>query len=113
MNAWACVRSAVRALRANLLRGALTMLGIVIGVAAVIAMVARRQRRADPVAEQIRPLGANLSGPVGLTKGGRGAAWRWLAAVPDRIGCRCHCGRSARRFRRGPDRRRQRPSRAR
>jgi len=40
MTAWECLRSAIRALRANLLRSALTMLGIVVGVAAVIAMVA-------------------------------------------------------------------------
>jgi len=60
MNAWACVRSAVRALRANLLRSALTMLGIVIGVAAVIAMVAVGSGAQTQVAEQIRSLGANL-----------------------------------------------------
>jgi putative ABC transport system permease protein len=60
MNVWACVRSAVRALRANLLRSALTMLGIVIGVAAVIAMVAVGSGAQTQVAEQIRSLGANL-----------------------------------------------------
>jgi putative ABC transport system permease protein len=60
MNAWECVRSAVRALRANLLRSALTMLGIVIGVAAVIAMVAIGSGAQTQVADQIRSLGANL-----------------------------------------------------
>jgi putative ABC transport system permease protein len=60
MSAWECVRSAVRALRANLLRSALTMLGIVIGVAAVIAMVAVGSGAQTRIAEQIRSLGANL-----------------------------------------------------
>jgi putative ABC transport system permease protein len=60
MNAWECMRSATRALRANLLRSALTMLGIVIGVAAVIAMVAVGSGAQTQVADQIRSLGANL-----------------------------------------------------
>jgi putative ABC transport system permease protein len=60
MNAWECLRSAVRALRANLLRSALTMLGIVIGVAAVIAMVAVGSGAQTQVADQIRSLGSNL-----------------------------------------------------
>jgi putative ABC transport system permease protein len=60
MTAWECMRSAVRALRANLLRSALTMLGIVIGVAAVIAMVAVGSGAQTQVADQIRSLGANL-----------------------------------------------------
>jgi putative ABC transport system permease protein len=54
------MRSAARALRANLLRSALTMLGIVVGVAAVIAMVAIGSGAQTRVAEQIRSFGANL-----------------------------------------------------
>jgi len=57
--AWASIRMALGALRAHLLRTALTMLGIIIGVGAVIAMVsvgAGAQRR---IAEQIRSLGSN------------------------------------------------------
>jgi putative ABC transport system permease protein len=79
MNAWACVRSAVRALRANLLRSALTMLGIVIGVAAVIAMVAIGSGAQTQVADQIRLLGANLllvqpgSGKEGAVRLGAGS----------------------------------------
>jgi putative ABC transport system permease protein len=60
MTAWECMRSAVRALRANLLRSTLTMLGIVIGVAAVIAMVGVGSGAQWQVADQIRSLGANL-----------------------------------------------------
>ncbi|MCL4402286.1 MAG: ABC transporter permease, partial [Acidobacteria bacterium] len=40
MKLLASMRIALRALRVNRLRSALTMLGIIIGVAAVIAMVA-------------------------------------------------------------------------
>ena len=59
MSVWECL-ARVRALRANLLRSVLTMLGIVIGVAAVIAMVAVGSGAQTLVAEQIRTLGANL-----------------------------------------------------
>jgi putative ABC transport system permease protein len=60
MNSWECMRSAIRALHANLLRSALTMLGIVIGVAAVIAMVAVGSGAQTQVADQIRSLGSNV-----------------------------------------------------
>ena len=40
MNYWQTVHIALRALRVNALRSALTMLGIVIGVGAVITMIA-------------------------------------------------------------------------
>jgi putative ABC transport system permease protein len=56
----AALRIALRALRVNLLRSALTMLGIVIGVAAVITMVAVGSGARQQVQEQIRSLGANL-----------------------------------------------------
>jgi len=51
---------ALRALRVNSLRSALTMLGIIIGVGAVIVMVAIGSGAHQRVAEQIRSLGANL-----------------------------------------------------
>jgi len=50
----------VRALRVNKLRSALTMLGIIIGVGAVIAMVAVGAGASARVAEQIQSLGSNL-----------------------------------------------------
>jgi putative ABC transport system permease protein len=53
-------RIALRALRVNKLRSALTMLGIVIGVGAVITMVAVGAGAQARVAEQIQSLGANL-----------------------------------------------------
>ncbi len=72
MNLWASVRIAVRALRVNRLRSALAMLGIVIGVGAVIAMVALGAGSQARVAETIQSLGSNiivvLSGAI--TSGG-------------------------------------------
>jgi putative ABC transport system permease protein len=54
------IMSALDALRLHKLRSALTMLGIVIGVAAVIAMVAIGGGAREQVVAQIRTLGANL-----------------------------------------------------
>ena len=51
---------AVRALRVNKLRSALTVLGIVVGVAAVICMVSVGAGAQAEVSEKIRTLGANL-----------------------------------------------------
>jgi len=53
-------RSALRSLRANALRSLLTALGIIIGVAAVIAMLAVGEGAKRTVAEQLRGLGTNL-----------------------------------------------------
>ncbi len=53
-------RVALRALRVNTLRSALTMLGIIIGVGAVIAMVSVGAGAQVRVAEQIQSLGSNL-----------------------------------------------------
>jgi putative ABC transport system permease protein len=53
-------RTALRALRANVLRSFLTMLGIIVGVASVITMVAVGAGAQTQVAEQIRSLGANV-----------------------------------------------------
>ena len=60
MNAWQSVRIAIRALRVNKLRSSLTMLGIIIGVGAVIAMVGVGAGAQARVAEQIQSLGSNL-----------------------------------------------------
>ena len=56
----AILRVALGALRVNKLRSALTMLGIIIGVAAVIVMIAIGNGAQARVEEQIRSLGANL-----------------------------------------------------
>jgi putative ABC transport system permease protein len=56
----AALRSAWRALTTNLLRSVLTMLGIIIGVAAVITMVAVGSGAQQRVEEQIKSLGSNI-----------------------------------------------------
>jgi len=60
MNVWASARIAITALRVNALRSGLTMLGIIIGVGAVITMVAVGAGAQARVAEQIQSLGSNL-----------------------------------------------------
>ena len=53
-------RTALRALRANLFRAILTLLGIVIGVASVIAMLAIGDGAKQKVIDQVSALGTNL-----------------------------------------------------
>ena len=60
MKFWMAVEIALTALRANRLRSALTMLGIVIGVAAVIAMVAVGSGATERIQQQIEAIGSNL-----------------------------------------------------
>ncbi len=60
MNVFQSARIATRALRVNKLRSVLTMLGIIIGVGAVIAMVGVGAGAQARVAEQINSLGSNL-----------------------------------------------------
>jgi putative ABC transport system permease protein len=60
MNFSSLLRIALRALAINKLRSALTMLGIVIGVGAVIVMIAVGAGAQKRVEEQIRALGSNL-----------------------------------------------------
>jgi putative ABC transport system permease protein len=54
------VRIAIRSLRTHRLRSALTMLGIVIGVAAVVVMHAAGVGAQEKIASQIRSMGASL-----------------------------------------------------
>jgi len=85
-SAWASARIAVRALRVNKLRSALTMLGIVIGVGAVITMVAVGAGAQARVAEQIQSLGSNmiivLSGSI-LSGGARMGSGSQLTITED------------------------------
>ncbi|HQY76700.1 MAG TPA: ABC transporter permease [Rhodoferax sp.] len=60
MNSLAALRSALQALAANTLRSMLTMLGIIIGVAAVITMVAVGNGATQRVQEQMKGLGSNI-----------------------------------------------------
>jgi putative ABC transport system permease protein len=54
------IRIALRALRVNRMRSALTMLGIIIGVAAVIAMVGVGAGATARIQQQIQSIGSNL-----------------------------------------------------
>jgi len=63
---------AVRALRVNKMRALLTMLGIIIGIAAVIAMVAIGAGASKMISDQISSIGSNLLLviPGSMTSGG-------------------------------------------
>jgi len=54
------IRIAFRALRVNKMRSALTMLGVIIGVGAVIAMVAVGAGATDRIQQQIASIGSNV-----------------------------------------------------
>ncbi len=59
-NAEEAVKTAIRSLRVNIFRTSLTLLGIVIGVAAVITMLAVGNGSKQRVLEQISSMGTNL-----------------------------------------------------
>jgi putative ABC transport system permease protein len=79
MKPWQTVRVAIRALLRNKLRSFLTALGIIIGVAAVIAMVAIGEGAKSRVRETIAAMGSNLliimpgSSSSGGARGGYGS----------------------------------------
>lgn len=60
MGLWECFSLAINSLRVNKLRSALTLLGIVIGVASVITMVSMGEGAQQLVSGEISSLGANL-----------------------------------------------------
>ncbi|MEJ2375019.1 MAG: ABC transporter permease [Pseudolabrys sp.] len=74
------IAAAVQAIRRNMMRSALTMLGVFIGVAALIAMVAVGQGANQAVRKQIERLGTNLvvvlpgARTMGGMRGGAGSA---------------------------------------
>ena len=78
MNLLAIIKIAYRALARNKMRAALTMLGVIIGVAAVIAMVSIGQGASASVQAQISSFGTNLlfvsaqAQNVGGVRGGAG-----------------------------------------
>lgn len=85
---------ALRAIRRNVLRSSLTILGIVIGVAAVIIMVTLGGGATAQVASQIRSLGSNLlnvrpgqqpRGPGGARQGARLFEVKDLEAIEREI----------------------------
>ena len=89
------LRVALRALRRNMLRSALTMLGIIIGVAAVITMVSIGQGADAAVQQQIRSLGNNLLMviPGATTAAGVRSGWGGVSTltVTDAVAIRREC----------------------
>ncbi len=89
MSIFMIFRIAFRALARNKMRSALTMLGIIIGVAAVIAMVSIGQGAQASVQEQIASVGTNLlfvgagSQNVGGVRSGTGATNSNTLTVED------------------------------
>jgi ABC-type antimicrobial peptide transport system permease subunit len=75
--------AALSALRRNKLRSVLTMLGVIIGVAAVIAMVSIGQGASAAVQEQIRSLGTNLLMvvPGATTSAGVRSGWGGVSTL--------------------------------
>ena len=57
---WETLRLAVRTIRRNVLRSFLTVLGVVIGVAAVIAMLTVGQGSSQQVSSSVQSLGSNV-----------------------------------------------------
>ena len=57
---WNALLIALREIRRNLVRGFLTVLGVVIGVAAVVIMVSLGQGATESVTSQVESLGSNL-----------------------------------------------------
>jgi putative ABC transport system permease protein len=57
---WESIKLALRTIRRNVLRSILTLLGIVIGVAAVIALVTLGQGATDKVKSDLTKLGSNM-----------------------------------------------------
>jgi putative ABC transport system permease protein len=88
----ASIRIALRALRVNKLRSTLTMLGIIIGVAAVITMIAVGAGAQARVEDQIKALGSNLIMllPGSVTAGGvrMGAGSRNTLTEADAVAIR-------------------------
>jgi putative ABC transport system permease protein len=79
------VRTALRALGRNPMRSVLTMLGVVIGVAAVIAMVSVGQGADASVEAQIASLGTNtvMVIPGATTVGGARSGWGGVSTLTN------------------------------
>jgi len=84
---WMAMRIAHRALRRNALRSTLTMLGVIIGVAAVIAMLAIGHGAQAAIRAQIASLGAHalIVQPGSVTQSGIRYGWgsRTTLRMPD------------------------------
>jgi putative ABC transport system permease protein len=77
MDLLSIIRIAMRALARNKMRSSLTMLGIIIGVGAVIAMVGLGQGAQQKIQEQIAAMGSNILfvGSGTVNRGGMRMGW--------------------------------------
>ena len=82
MNTYEVIRFALRGLAANKLRSALTMLGILIGVAAVILLVAVGNGSAKVISARIEALGTNTITVLGGGRGGGASSSNTALTVP-------------------------------
>src|SRR5690606_29335655 len=57
---WTIIKVALKSIAANKLRSVLTMIGIIIGVASVIAMLGLGAGTEEKITESVRAMGANL-----------------------------------------------------
>jgi putative ABC transport system permease protein len=90
MSLWNTVAIAVRALRRNGMRTALTALGMIIGVAAVIVMVAIGTGARTSIETQVKSAGTNIVNVMagagfGPVRGGQGATTTLTAADAEAI----------------------------
>lgn len=76
-------RTAMRSLKANKFRTALTLLGIVIGVASVIIMMAVGKGSTQQVLDQITAMGTNLLSVRPGAPGVRGGEGNLVTLIPD------------------------------
>jgi putative ABC transport system permease protein len=74
-------RVALRAIRRNKVRSALTMLGVIIGVASVIAMIALGSGARAAIDEQIQSQGTALIYLSSVSMGGPGRAHQGSGSV--------------------------------
>ena len=95
INLPATVKISLRSLRVNKMRSALTMLGIIIGVVAVITMLAVGRGASNKISEQISAVGSNLiivlpgSTTTGGIRLGSGAIQNLNRADADAIKSEC------------------------
>ncbi|WP_113907011.1 MacB family efflux pump subunit [Aliidiomarina celeris] len=83
-SSWRSLITALTSLRTNIFRTALTLLGIVIGVAAVISMLAIGQGAQKEVVDRISAMGSNL---LSVFPGAPNSRGRWSVAtlVPEDV----------------------------
>ncbi|HMA22546.1 MAG TPA: ABC transporter permease, partial [Gemmatimonadaceae bacterium] len=92
---WEAIALALRAVRRNMMRSTLTILGIVIGVAAVIAMVTLGNGATARVTSSIQSLGSNVliatpgaqagRGPGGAAVAGPAFTLRDVTAITENV----------------------------